>query len=416
LNSQIYTYDAVGNRTSYSTNIAQSLTTDSKSSQYGPSNRLLQSASPNDSTIYFYDDNGNLVSITNHAGTTAFRWDSRNHLRGIATATGEQITFVYDFAGNLISQQNSGQAGIFAREFVLDDLTNIAYLRRSDGDNLSMLRGNSIDEHLAAVHSNGQIEYGLTDSINSTVASSNQTGDLVSSLLYEPFGQTSSVGTYPFQYTGRVAVADNLYYYRARYYDSDIGRFLSEDPIGFAGGVNLYEYVGSQPTGRLDPLGQDWLNTSANLAAGFGDNLTFGGTAWIRQQMGTDGQVDRGSVSYNLGQAAGLAWWTAAGGIGAAGSNITREAALITVTDAKYAQMGLAGLSDAEKLAELGGVPGALGTAAGNAFNPEWWATVARTTLETGPTAGGQGGLGGAAAGALSWMWNLLRGSCSSIP
>jgi RHS repeat-associated protein len=46
-----------------------------------------------------------------------------------------------------------------------------------------------------------------------------------------------------------------LYYYRARYYDPAAGRFLSEDPIGFAGGVNAYRYVGNLPTRFVDPFG-----------------------------------------------------------------------------------------------------------------------------------------------------------------
>jgi uncharacterized protein RhaS with RHS repeats len=44
-------------------------------------------------------------------------------------------------------------------------------------------------------------------------------------------------------------------YYRARYYDSNPGRFLSEDPIDFAGGINFYAYVQNDPLNLADPLG-----------------------------------------------------------------------------------------------------------------------------------------------------------------
>jgi len=62
----------------------------------------------------------------------------------------------------------------------------------------------------------------------------------------------------PFKYVGQLGVQaeDNgLYYMRARYYDAQIGRFISEDPIGFAGGINLYAYVGGNPVMLVDPSG-----------------------------------------------------------------------------------------------------------------------------------------------------------------
>ena len=62
----------------------------------------------------------------------------------------------------------------------------------------------------------------------------------------------------PFKYVGQLGVfseADGLYYMRARYYDAQIGRFISEDPIGFAGGINLYAYVGGNPVMLVDPSG-----------------------------------------------------------------------------------------------------------------------------------------------------------------
>ncbi len=62
----------------------------------------------------------------------------------------------------------------------------------------------------------------------------------------------------PFKYAGQVGIIDegnNLYYMRARYYDANIGRFISEDPAGFAGGLNLYAYVGGNPVMLVDPDG-----------------------------------------------------------------------------------------------------------------------------------------------------------------
>jgi RHS repeat-associated protein len=70
-----------------------------------------------------------------------------------------------------------------------------------------------------------------------------------------------------------MAEPNGLYYMRARYYDPETGRFISEDPIGFEGGdVNLYVYVGNNPIGAIDPNGQDiYLMTGNNVTLPFTD-------------------------------------------------------------------------------------------------------------------------------------------------
>ncbi|MBI5100315.1 MAG: RHS repeat-associated core domain-containing protein, partial [Nitrospirae bacterium] len=79
---------------------------------------------------------------------------------------------------------------------------------------------------------------------------------------YDSFGAVlNQVETIPqpFKYVGQYGVMtepNGLYYMRARYYEPKVGRFISEDPIGFEGGtVNLYEYVGSNPVNNIDPTG-----------------------------------------------------------------------------------------------------------------------------------------------------------------
>jgi hypothetical protein len=64
-------------------------------------------------------------------------------------------------------------------------------------------------------------------------------------------------------------IAASTSYYRARYYDPNIGRFLSEDPSDFDGGINFYAYVGNDPANWLDPLGLDRLSLGdiSNLVA-----------------------------------------------------------------------------------------------------------------------------------------------------
>lgn len=84
------------------------------------------------------------------------------------------------------------------------------------------------------------------------------TGTVQTSYSFEPFGNTTTTGsatTNGFAYTGRELDSTGLYYYRARYYNPSLQRFISEDPIGFRGGINNYVYAGNRPIGRSDPSG-----------------------------------------------------------------------------------------------------------------------------------------------------------------
>jgi len=126
----------------------------------------------------------------------------------------------------------------------------------------NMLAGPGLDQWLSRIPVTGSASYYLTDALGSTVGLADPTGSVATSYTYEPFGKTTVAGTSntnPFRFTGREedsTGALSLYHYRARYYSPSLQRFLTEDPIGFAGGdANLHGYVGNQPTLRVDPLG-----------------------------------------------------------------------------------------------------------------------------------------------------------------
>ena len=87
------------------------------------------------------------------------------------------------------------------------------------------------------------------------------TGLVANSYDYDSYGniEASFEGiANPFTYTGREFDAESgLYFYRARYYDPATGRFINQDPIGFAAGdLNLYRYVFNNPVNLTDPDGQ----------------------------------------------------------------------------------------------------------------------------------------------------------------
>jgi len=97
------------------------------------------------------------------------------------------------------------------------------------------------------------------DGLDSVTSLSNSAGALAQTYTFDSFGnQTAPSGslTNPFQYTARESDTETgLYFYRARYYDPNGGRFVSEDPMAFRAGVDFYAYVLNNPTNLVDPKG-----------------------------------------------------------------------------------------------------------------------------------------------------------------
>ena len=118
--------------------------------------------------------------------------------------------------------------------------------------------GLNIDEPLA-VQRGSVTSYYHADGLDSIVALTNAAGSVVQTYSYDSFGNITPSGgiNQPYTYTAREYDSETgLYFYRARYYDPKAGRFITKDPISFAGGdVNLYGYVRNNPINRLDPLG-----------------------------------------------------------------------------------------------------------------------------------------------------------------
>jgi len=147
-------------------------------------------------------------------------------------------------------------AGGVATNWVYDS-ADILRETRSDGTIYTYLHGPRADEPLTREDGSGARSYYHADGLGSVVKLTEQTGTVVQSYVYDAWGSIEvGASVQGFAFTGREWDAEvGLYYYRARYYDAAAGRFLSEDPIGFLGGFNLYRYVGDNPCRWTDPLG-----------------------------------------------------------------------------------------------------------------------------------------------------------------
>jgi RHS repeat-associated protein len=124
-----------------------------------------------------------------------------------------------------------------------------------------LLHGPAIDQALASEDALGDILWPLADHLGSVRDIIDSDGNVENHILYNSFGEvvseTDSALGYLFGFTGRERdVESDLQFNRARYYDAAVGRWISEDPIGFAAGdTNLNRYVGNGPVDKVDPWG-----------------------------------------------------------------------------------------------------------------------------------------------------------------
>jgi RHS repeat-associated protein len=208
---------------------------------YNAGNRLTQWGS----SALSYDLNGNLTSD----GSSTYTWNARDQLTSISGAHPQAS--VYDGTGRRQSVTVSG----VNRTLVYDGPNLIQEL--NGGATVNYLTGSNIDETYSATTSSGTQSY-LTDILGSSIALTDNTGAIKTNYVYEPYGNATTTGaasTNALQYTGRDNDGTGVYYNRARYYSPQWGRFISEDPIGLAGGVNTYAYAGGNPVSYRDPLG-----------------------------------------------------------------------------------------------------------------------------------------------------------------
>ena len=272
-----FQYDPVGNR--------QTTVVDSD-------NALLE----DEDFIYTYDPKGNRIEKKSKitGGKTTYAYDPDNRLVKVETFA-SLARYKYDPFGRRIEKEINGQVTRY-----LYDGPNIL-LEYDDQNNIksSYLHTLAVDDPLA-LEQNGKNHYYHKDGLGSIRSLTGEDGQVIQSYEYASFGEiTSRSGSLeqPFTFTGRELdqmlgqeestswisystelkpgvqdpqemkgggrieiktprQTEDLYFYRARYYDPKAGRFLTKDPIGFAGGDgNLYRYVTNNPINWMDPLG-----------------------------------------------------------------------------------------------------------------------------------------------------------------
>ena len=240
-----YSYDANGNRnsTGYTT---------------GAGNELTHSPG----VTYTYDNNGTMITATDGSGTTTYTYDYENRLTNVDIDGTMAATYTYDALGRRIGIDDSGTQTWTVFNGKSADANPYADFNSSGNLKMHYLNGLAVDEILARTDTSGNTSWYFTDQVGSVVAIASTTAGVEDEIVYDPFGnvvtQTDSAEADRFLFAGmEYDSVTGLYYDHARYYDAAIGRFVSQDPKGFAAGdTDLYRYVRNEPTFNADPTGE----------------------------------------------------------------------------------------------------------------------------------------------------------------
>jgi RHS repeat-associated protein len=243
-----YTYDAAGNRTG-------------SGYRYDSANRLLATSAD----TFTYDVAGNLTwwKEKSTGEYRTFTWDAEGSLTmaKLYNSGGgspyRTVSFTYDGGGRRVKKVVTGDQTDTVR-YVWDAsevLAEIGPGRRYTPHPKNVDATLSVSDGGA-----GGNFYFHSDAARSVVKVSNFSGSTVTRYRYDALGNRTVVGsegyTSVIRWQGREFDSETqVYYFRARYYAPNIGRFISEDPIGTKPGTNLYLFGSNDPINRLDPYG-----------------------------------------------------------------------------------------------------------------------------------------------------------------
>ncbi len=240
-----YFYDLTGNRTK---SIVNGVTTN-----YAAANNLNQYSTVG-TAIHTYDLDGNLIKVVDGTNVTTYTYNKANQLiKSVAGA--DTTTYEYDALGNRVAVVKNGVRS----DFLIDPFGLGNVVGEYSGTNTTnYIHGYGLVGRSAGTTTN----YYDSDLIGSTTGLTDNSGSYVNRYAYRPYGEsllsTEGVAN-SFEYVGQWGLmneGNNLNFVRARYYNSGTGRFTSFDPIGQAGGINLYKYGLNNPVTTVDVNGQ----------------------------------------------------------------------------------------------------------------------------------------------------------------
>jgi RHS repeat-associated protein len=289
--NEAFAYDLMGNWTPYDGRV------------HDEANQLTE----DNGFTYRYDADGNLIekrSKSSPAEVTTYRWDPRNRLIRVTTPA-HTLSYRYDGFGRRIARSVDGAE----TRYVLDDQNVI-----EERDAAGALKASNVHAGLDVLLAREDASLGTTwwahaDHLGSIQALTDASGSAIERYRYTAFGQPTVLAAdgsaiaaavrQPFAFTAREWEPEAaLSFHRARFLDPVLGRWISRDPIGENGRINLYIYVANEPQRHSDPTGLDiYFGGSREESGHFWVAVDRNGSQVIRYDYGARGYNGAGGYS-----------------------------------------------------------------------------------------------------------------------
>ncbi|UDQ98816.1 polymorphic toxin-type HINT domain-containing protein [Lentisphaerota bacterium WC36G] len=261
----IYSYDLLGNRL---TKQVDAVTTNYNVDKL---NRVLSYNDDTNTVNYIYDANGNRISKTFDGNTHEYQYDSDGRLIKVLENSSEIFSAKYDYRMRRTETFENNTV----KHYIYDGGTNIQERSATGSLTKQLIRGSGMGGGIGSVLYTDSSEDGADDedgeseqrrffiynAIGSTVALTNAVSEVMSANCYDAFGKvvaslTDGEDTETRKFcTKERSESIGLDNFGFRYYDYELGRFLTRDPAGYPDGPNNYLYCNNNPVNKIDPLG-----------------------------------------------------------------------------------------------------------------------------------------------------------------
>ncbi len=238
-----YQYDSTGNRTQLN----------NTTYTYNEMNELLSSESDNENCTFTFDIYGNCIRKDDSTNTWEYSYDYENRLTSVKE-NGQVIEqYIYDGDGRRIKKSDATSE----RVYIYSGLNVLYEVNATTQMNAVYIYGPA---GRIAKKVNDIMEYYYQDHLGSTKLVTTENGAITEEILYEPFGEQINTSEERYTYNGKERDETGFYYYGARSYDPQIGRFLTRDVVKgdykIPQGLNRYTYCRNNPLLYTDPDGR----------------------------------------------------------------------------------------------------------------------------------------------------------------